>query len=151
MVEQSSEDCPPIDDRAAERFWAKVEKSDTCWEWTGGKLRGYGQFWGGNSIGPTYAYRFAYQLLVGPIPDGLEIDHLCRNRGCVNPDHLEAVTHRENMLRGQTVAAAHAAKTHCPRGHTYDEANTRVYRGMRHCRACHREKQAERRARERAS
>ena len=82
------------------------------------------------------AHRMIYELLVGPIPDGLEIDHLCRNRGCVNPGHMEPVTHRENLMRGDTVAAANPAKTHCIRGHPYDDENTYRYGSHRYCRAC---------------
>ena len=137
-----------------QRWAAKVRLPDTsegCWIWTAARQKGgYGSI--GSGLGSTIlAHRYAYQLFVGDVPDGMELDHLCRNTACVNPNHLEAVPHRVNMLRGLTVAAAHAAKTCCPRGHAYDEANTRVYRGQRHCRACHREKQAERRARERAA
>ena len=89
---------PEFEMTLEERFWFKVNKTDTCWLWTGA-LRGdgYGKFhvkrkW-------VYAHRFAYELLVGPIPDGLELDHLCRIRNCVRPSHLEPVTHQENMQR----------------------------------------------------
>lgn len=123
----------------ADRFWARVDASGDCWEWTGATVKGYGavrikrRLW--------YAHRFAYELLVGPIPQGLELDHLCRNLPCVNPDHLEPVTHAENMRRGsqrggRVLAALNRSKTHCPRGHPYDEASTAVYRGQRHCRLC---------------
>ena len=84
--------------------------------------------------GNVYAHRAAYELFVGPIPSGYEIDHLCRVRDCVNPDHLEAVTRRENLLRGDTFAATHAAKTECPRGHPYD---TITAQGARRCSICH--------------
>jgi hypothetical protein len=138
---------PPRETRE-ERFWKKVEKTETCWLWTGGKTkRGYGTFFIGNRR-HDMAYRYAYEMLVGPIPDGLEIDHLCRNPLCVNPAHLEAVTHRENMLRGETTAAAHSRKTHCPQGHEYTPANTYVTsRGERICRACRREHDRRYRAR----
>lgn len=83
-----------------ERFWEKVLKTDSCWNWTAAKTGdGYGKF----GIKPKLlidAHRFSYQTLVGEIPCGLELDHLCRNPGCVNPEHLEAVTHSENILRG---------------------------------------------------
>jgi hypothetical protein len=133
------------DPRLPPRFWAKVRIEGECWIWTG-SLRddGGGQF---RLNGRTRkAYQVSFEALVGSIPEGLELDHLCRNRACVNPTHLEPVTHRVNMLRGRTVAAAHAAKTHCPAGHPYDETNTRRYRGERRCRACKRERSQRRRS-----
>ncbi|MBA4019174.1 MAG: HNH endonuclease [Pirellula sp.] len=127
------------------RFWSKVEKIEGgCWIWTAGKVAGgYGHITfrrDGKQV-DQLAHRLAYQLLVGPIPEGLEIDHLCRNRACVNPEHMEAVTSRVNTLRGNTRAAANLAKTHCHRGHELNEAN--VYRGknapnQRICRECNR-------------
>ena len=119
------------------RFWAKVQVGQTseCWLWSGPCTpQGYGRYWAGKN--KVYPHRLAYELLVGPIPEGLTIDHLCRNPRCVNPAHLEPVTPRENTLRGYGLAALHAAKTHCLRGHPFDEENTRVYRGGRHCRKC---------------
>lgn len=84
---------------------------------------------------------------VGAIPSGLTIDHLCKVRRCVNPAHLEPVTRGENVLRGDTITAANARKTHCPRGHEYDDANTYVCkRGLRSCRTCARERNRERKA-----
>lgn len=87
-----------------ERFWAKVDRSGDCWRWTGALARGgYGFAVVGSRDDPQRyrnAHRFAYELSVGPIPEGLELDHLCRNRRCVNPAHLEPVTHSENMRRG---------------------------------------------------
>jgi hypothetical protein len=76
---------------------------------------------------------------VGPIPRGLVIDHLCRNTICVNPDHMQVVTVRENTLRGNTFQARNLRKTHCPQGHPYDQANTYLHRGKRHCRICQRD------------
>jgi hypothetical protein len=117
-----------------ERIWKFVDKTATCWLWIGTKSHGYGTI---RDRGMTIkAHRAMYELLVGPIPIGLTIDHLCRVTNCVNPDHLEPVTQRINNLRGTGVSARNAAKTHCPQGHRYDEINTRIYRGMRYCRAC---------------
>lgn len=118
------------------RFWDKVDKTDPqgCWIWTGATIpTGYGQVRG---AGMNHrAHRVAYELVIGPIPDGLELDHLCSNRGCVNPDHLEPVRHAENIRRGRGGANS-AARTHCPQSHPYDEANTYLYQGRRFCRAC---------------
>lgn len=116
-----------------ERFEQRVVKSESCWEIPGGRLGpGYSTVWWGK---PLYAHRVAYELYVGPIPEGLEIDHLCRNRACCRPDHLELVTHRVNMRRG-----TYGRKTHCPAGHPYDEANTYYPPGggghHRICRTC---------------
>lgn len=126
------------------RFWAKVDKgeSDECWEWTAYRLwNGYGRF-GYRHGDVRYAHRVAYELAVGPIPDGLDIDHLCRNRACVNPAHLEPVTRSVNLRRGDTIVAERAAKTHCPRGHEYTEANTiRSKQGWRSCRECNNARQ----------
>ena len=99
------------------RFWSKVDASrgiDECWPWVASCVQdGYGQFW----LNGTQAksHRVAYELIVGQIPAGLTIDHLCRNRSCVNPFHMEAVTHRENIMRGTGLAPANAAKAECPR------------------------------------
>lgn len=115
-----------------------------CWIWTGAIDAGYGRIKiAGRRQG---AHRAAYEALVGPIPTGLVIDHLCRVPRCINPDHLEPVTHRENTLRGVGPSALHAVKTHCPASHEYNEANTYMHNGIRHCRPCHREREARRRA-----
>ena len=122
--------------KVEERFWAKVDKTPACWNWIGATTGlGYGNLrWKGRN---AKAHRVAYELLVGPIPQGLTIDHLCRNRACVNPAHMESVTMRDNTLRGQTVTAANAKKTHCPNNHPYDLLNTWIAKdGSRHCRAC---------------
>ncbi len=117
-----------------ERFWNYVSRSVTCWLWLGPiQNRGYGTFMVyGRS---TLAHRFAYELLVGPIPVGLTVDHKCRIRDCVNPDHLRLLTHTENSADGNS---ARTRKTHCPRGHPYNKANTRIYDGRRWCRVCDR-------------
>lgn len=124
---------PTINMPLPERFWYRVNKDgpNGCWVWTGTRLQrgGYGVLLiKGKS---TRAHRYAYQLLRGPIPDGLQIDHLCRNRLCVNPDHLEAVTLVTNVLRGNSVAAIKKRMTQCKLGH-----NAWVLRGAKQRRRC---------------
>jgi hypothetical protein len=116
-------------------FWEKVDRSPDCWQWTAGRdLDGYGVFHvAGHARG---AHRVAYELMVGAIPSGLQIDHLCRNRGCVNPDHLEPVTPRENQRRADVALGIRSAATHCPRGHEYSPENTYMAKTKRNCRAC---------------
>ena len=134
-----------------ERFLAKIvaPSADECWQWTAcTDSHGYGHFKvDGRGVG---AHRFAYEYFVGPIPDGLELDHLCRVRNCVNPAHLEAVTHAENIRRGESPLAINAAKTHCLKGHPLDAENTYRWRGGRHCRICVRARVRAYRARKRA-
>ena len=116
------------------RFIEKVEFSaDGCWNWTGYvKPNGYGQFFFDGDL--RYAHRVAHALFIGPIPDGLNIDHLCRNKRCVNPAHLEAVTQRENVLRGLI-----GRRTHCKNGHEYTPENTTITKaGSRECKTCRR-------------
>lgn len=119
----------------------KVKKTATCWEWIGcvDTSTGYGRF----LLDKRYvgAHRVSYELFRSYIPEGLQIDHRCRNRKCVNPDHLEIVTCRENLMRGIGVAAINIRKTHCPQGHPYDEDNTHSYKGRRKCKQCIREQQ----------
>ncbi len=85
-----------------------------------------------------YAHRLIYEHLIGPIMDGLTLDHLCRNRWCCHPNHLQPVTHDVNIMRGAGLAANNSQKKACPSGHTYDDNNTRVYRNSRYCRMCDR-------------
>jgi hypothetical protein len=132
-----------------DRFWAKVNApSDGCWQWVGCiNAEGYGRFNFDGVI--TNAHRASYRLFVGEIPPGLVIDHLCRNRSCVNPDHLELVTNKENILRGVGAGAQAARMIECPKGHPLDEDNTYVAPGSkkRRCRSCVREYGRARRAR----
>lgn len=122
-----------------ERFMRWVTKTDGCWLWTGPQnLAGYGSFGVGRGS-KRNAHRWLWEQLNGPASSKLHLDHLCRNRLCVNPDHMELVSHSENIRRG--VHPNHmGAKTHCPQGHPYDEANTYRYRNTRRCRTCQREK-----------
>jgi len=112
-----------------------------CLEWVGakdpcgyGKVEYKGKLWG--------AHRLTWVLLYGDPPEGTEFDHLCRNRACINPTHLEPVSHAENTRRGGIgdTGAKERERTHCPQGHPYDEKNTRYYKNMRFCRECGRER-----------
>lgn len=123
------------------RFRAKLQRSPGgCWNWIGArKPTGYGNFWyAGKTV---LAHRFAWEALVGPIPDGLTVDHICRNTSCVNPAHMEIVPFAVNLLRGECPPAANARKTHCPQGHQYGGDNLHITRGgRRHCRTCKRDR-----------
>lgn len=129
------------------KFWNRVVSHGDCWEWTGSTNRGYGVTsvvvdgrWRNRK-----AHRVAWQQLRGEIPEGLVLDHLCRNTWCVNPDHLEPVTLVENIRRGIGMGPRNAQKTHCKKGHEFTPENTRSRGGRpewRLCRACAREESA---------
>jgi hypothetical protein len=128
------------------RFWSKVKRgtSTQCWAWQGGKNRGYGSFFAGSGCEPRVvpAHRWSYEQAVGPIPTGLTLDHLCRNRACVNPAHLQPVSNRDNVLRGIGLSAQNARKTKCPKGHPLSGKNLYVDpSGRRQCRACRLERE----------
>lgn len=120
------------------RFWSKVDvpfRPGACWTWKAGKNGdGYGTF--GVDGAARGAHRIAYEMLVRPVPVGLELDHLCRNRACVRPDHLDPIPHRINVLRGDAPAAVIARRPFCPRGHAYDRLEGGKYR---RCSICRRE------------
>jgi hypothetical protein len=115
-------------------FWSKVEKTPACWIWKGHVSgKGYGR------LGNQLAHRISYKLHFGSIPSGLCIDHICRNRSCVRPDHLEAVSYKENLLRGQSEAALKAHKAICKHGHPLSGDNLYLKKnGCRECRTCNR-------------
>lgn len=125
-------------------FENRVERTESCWLWRGcTQANGYGFLKVGGRAGKRiYAHRLAYELFKSSIPDGLEIDHLCRVRHCVNPDHLEPVTRSQNVRRGigpAMLGNLNGSKTHCKRGHLFDARNTRWRpTGGRDCRACQR-------------
>ena len=121
----------------AERFWAKVEKSDGCWIWTGSSMRAYGKFWDGLRAVP--AHRWAYEEAVGPIPEGMTLDHLCRVPRCVRPDHMEPVSAVENFRRSLPYRPP---KTHCPKGHPYSGENLQRWSSPKaaRCRQCERDR-----------
>lgn len=125
---------------AQERFESKVDRTGPCHLWTGAIARnGYGLFWAEGKM--VLAHRWSYQTYVGPIPDGLQIDHVkargCTSKACVNPAHLEPVTNRENQIRAEGFIAQRAAQTHCIRDHELTPENTRVRpNGTRNCIAC---------------
>lgn len=118
-----------------ERFWNKVDMAGDCWIWTGAHIpQGYGVF-RLTSQKTAVAHRVAYELLVGPIPEGAQLDHLCRRRDCVNPDHLEPVTGSENVQRGLTSKRVRM-KAVCKYGHPFTPENTGTWGGKRYCRTC---------------
>jgi hypothetical protein len=133
----------PVANRLFDKITVDAETG--CWNWTGTLSRGYGRI-SDDTQRMRPAHRIVWEHLVGPISAGLHLDHLCRNRRCVNPAHLEPVTCRVNVLRGAGLASQNAQATHCRHGHPFDEANTRIRPdGGRYCRACDRERYHRRR------
>jgi len=127
----------PPEERFATKF--VVDAATGCWLWTAYRNpQGYGQF--SDGVRMVLAHRWAYEHWIGPVPGGLDLDHFaCDNPACVNPEHVRPVTHRENMLRGNTPSAAQRARTHCVRGHPFSGENLYITtEGRRSCRACHR-------------
>lgn len=121
-----------------QRFWEKVDKTDGCWNWTASRAGNYGGFWisgQGKDRVRAYAHRYSYELAHGPIPDDLVVNHLCENKLCVRPDHLEVVTQRENNLYGDHPAAVRARQDTCIHGHPLDGIRPN---GTRKCRTCDR-------------
>lgn len=139
-----------ITERDKRRFYAKIAPPNErgCMLWLAyTDPDGYGRFRVGGTAGEMRrAHRVSYTLAYGPIPEGLTLDHLCRVRHCIAPEHLEAVTNAENVRRGR-LNDWQRVKTHCPRGHAYTEENTSWWKGRRSCRTCHRERARRDRAR----
>lgn len=132
-----------------ERFWTKVDKSDACWIWRGATTKpenGYGQIRLDGKM--QVAHRIAYELEVGQIPSGMDLDHLCRVRLCVNPAHLEPVSPYENFRRGVSQPASYLKQSHCKRGHLLEGENLAIANGgrSRRCRTCKRDNERMRRA-----
>lgn len=134
------------DDRGITRFTEKFKVSEAgCWEWIAAlDPNGYGRFGMPGATRADWrmklAHRVSYETFAGPIPEGLDLDHLCRNRSCVNPEHLEPVTRSENLRRSPLMARGQD-KTHCPHGHEYSPENTRITKaGARACRTCERKR-----------
>lgn len=120
------------------KILSRCVEQDGCWIWTGALTYGYGVVRWMDRI-----YR-THRVIYGPVPEGLQLDHLCRNRACCNPAHLEAVTHKVNSLRGVGAPAVNAQKTECAAGHPFDEDNTYTDKqGWRYCRKCRARRQRE--------
>lgn len=125
------------------RFWSMVNKTEGCWNWLGSTCNdGYGRISTSKAGKYIYAHRFSFELKNGQIPSGMTIDHICRNRKCVNPDHLRVVSNRENILSGISPSAFHAKQTHCIHGHPFSGDNLIIRKsGGRDCKECKRNRQ----------
>ncbi len=125
-----------------DRIDAQTDRTGDCWIWIGAMhTSGYGKVGAGGDGGATLlAHRASYELSVGPIPEGHQIDHLCRNRACVKPQHLEPVPALINMRRMNAACGIGSAKIECPKGHPYSEENTSHRNGRRHCKTCARDR-----------
>lgn len=167
MTTYAVEVLPPAEGPALvlpDRLWSKVDRNGPvpehrpdlgpCWVWTGAKTNaGYGQLgrrMGGKQFS-MMAHRLAYEAVVGPIPDGLQIDHLCRVPSCVRPDHLEPVTLKENLMRGVGPSAINAKKTTCKRGHPLSGDNLFTWRDRRGCLICRKSSSDAHHARQKAA
>lgn len=141
-------------DAIAVRIRARIsiDHATGCWLWQGTiQPNGYGQIYMGVQHRTSRVHRVSYETFVGPIPEGLVLDHLCRNRACANPAHLEPVTIGENVMRGETIAARNRVKTHCIHGHEFTAQNTATdAKGGRRCQTCNREQCRRQHARRRA-
>lgn len=154
IADQYRDKPPPTDEELANRIFPKVieDPGTNCWEWQGARHARYGHgMFGYNALGRNttrYVHDWMWEFLVGPVPEGLVLDHLCRNTRCCNPVHLEPVTSEENILRGDGPTAVNARKTHCIHGHEFTPENTRMQRQapssggtwMRVCKTCARDK-----------
>jgi hypothetical protein len=127
----------PVLERLLEKV--SVPKSGGCWLWEGAVCcNGYGRIWHSKRV--ALVHRVSYELSNGKIPQRLQIDHLCRVKNCVNPSHLEAVTHKENLRRGESIGTLNSRKTQCSKGHSYTESNTHHDNGRRKCKTCNRKR-----------